>query len=311
MSQLIVLMGPTAVGKSKLALELANSLNTEIISADSVQVYKKLDIGSAKIKEKEKYASDGSYIPHHLIDLVEPDVNFSVADFQELAAKKILELEVQHKCPLIVGGTGLYIQALTELYQFPAIADNLAFRKEMQKKAEERGNAYVHGLLSKIDQVTANQLHPNNLRRVIRALEVYEETGKPFSELPKIAKENARKSKIFCLLKPRATLYAEIDQRVEAMLAEGFLQEVKGLLSAGYDLKYKSMQSLGYRQLVDYLQGVNSYTTAVEAIKQQTRHYAKRQLTWFRRMEQIVYIDLELVKNPLQEILDKIPKDNG
>ncbi len=309
MSQLIVLMGPTAVGKSRLALELAKSLNTEIISADSVQVYKKLDIGSAKTKEHDRYASDGTYIFHHLIDLVEPDVNFSVADFQALATEKIREMEKKNKHPLIVGGTGLYIQALTEEYQFPAIADDLAYREELQNAALKRGNAYLHALLMAVDPVTAEELHPNNVRRVIRSLEVYKITGKPLSQLPKIPKENVHKSKIFCLIKPRALLYQEIDQRVDKMLAEGFLQEVERLLKAGYSLEHKAMQSLGYRQLTEYLQGLCSYPTAVEAIKQQTRHYAKRQLTWFRRMEKVEYIDLELLRDPLQEIMVKIQKD--
>lgn len=304
---LIVILGPTAVGKTDVAIELAKKIQGEIISADSMLIYKYMDIGTAKPKFEERQG-----IPHYLIDIITPDQPFSVADFLLEAEKKIKEIRKKDKMPMIVGGTALYLKAITEEFYFPETESDWELREKLNQEAENFGNQYVHERLAKIDPITASRLHPNDLRRVIRAIEIYELTGVALSAQPKKEKRSNYQIIKIGLIRPREEIYARINQRVEEMIKQGLVEEVRQLLEMGYDEYLISMQGLGYKQIVPYLKGVYSLDRAVELLKRDTRHFAKRQLTWFRRDEDIHWIEINRYSSQLQVVAEimKVIKAN-
>lgn len=285
---LIILTGPTAVGKTKASIELAKALHGEIISADSMQVYKYMDIGSAKIRQAEMQG-----VKHFLVDELEPDEEFHVVRFQQMAKQAMEEIYAKGKIPIVVGGTGFYIQALLYDIDFTDNEEDTAYRKELERMAEEKGAEYLHEMLEDIDPVSAENIHANNVKRVIRALEFYKLTGKKISEHNE--KERAKESPYafcyFVLTDDRKLLYDRIDKRVDAMLEEGLVEEVRALKNKGYTKDMVSMQGLGYKEILDYLNGECSLEEAVYILKRDTRHFAKRQLTWFRRERDVIWID--------------------
>ena len=282
-----VITGPTACGKTALSIRLAHALDGEIVSADSVQVYCHLDIGSAKPTPEEREG-----VPHHLLDCVEVDEPLSAAQYQRLAKCAIAEIQARGKMPIVVGGTGLYINALTTGLNFTGAAPDEAFRALWQKReAEEPGCA--HRELLQCDPVTAKRLHPNDKKRVIRALEVLHLTGRPLSEqAPGFRQDKGSEDiRMIGLTMPRELLYARIDERVDAMIHAGLIEEVQGLL-ARYDRSLPSLQGLGYKEIAAYLAGECTKEEAIAAIKLGTRHFAKRQMTWFKRDARIHWLDV-------------------
>jgi tRNA dimethylallyltransferase len=286
-SKLIVLIGPTAVGKTKMSIELAKAFNGEIISGDSMQIYRTLDIGTAKIKPSEMEG-----IPHHLIDIKDPHESFSVAEFQELVRAKINDIIQRGKQPIIVGGTGLYIQSVLYDYQFSEAPSDEEFRISMEKVAYEKGNQYVHEQLITIDPESAQRLHPNNVRRVIRALEVYHCTGKTITEMQKSQSPRMLYSAAMIgLTMERERLYQRINKRVDIMIDEGLINEVEGLYQT--DLRNcQSIQGIGYKELYEFFDGDLSLQEAIDNLKQNSRRYAKRQLTWFRNKMNVEWFDM-------------------
>ncbi|REE57372.1 tRNA dimethylallyltransferase [Paenibacillus taihuensis] len=285
--KLLVLIGPTAVGKTRMSLDIAKAWNAEIISGDSIQVYKGMDIGTAKIKPEEQEG-----IPHHLIDICEPDHPFSVAEFQERCAALIPDITSRGKLPFIVGGTGLYVESVAFGYDFADAGGDEAFREEMRLFALAQGAEALHDRLRAVDPIAAERLHPNDQRRVIRALEVYHLTGGTVSEqLEGQKKESPFELCIIGLTMDRAVLYERINQRVDAMMEEGLVEEVRGLLAKGVPSNAVSMHGLGYKEIVLYLEGHLTLEEAVEMLKRDTRRFAKRQLSWFRHMKDIHWID--------------------
>ncbi|QHW34482.1 tRNA (adenosine(37)-N6)-dimethylallyltransferase MiaA [Paenibacillus rhizovicinus] len=285
--KLLVLIGPTAVGKTRMSLDIAKAWNAEIISGDSIQVYKGMDIGTAKIKLEEQEG-----IPHHLIDICDPVHPFSVAEFQERCASLIPEIQSRSKLPFIVGGTGLYVESVAYGYDFAEVGSDEAFREEMSRFALLHGAEALHEKLRAIDPEAAERLHPNDQRRVIRALEVEHLTGTTFTEQQKGQKKTSPfELCIIGLTMDRAVLYARINERVEAMIEEGLVEEVRGLLERGVPADAVSMHGLGYKEIALYLQGHLSLNEAVELLKRDTRRFAKRQLSWFRHMQDIHWID--------------------
>lgn len=279
MIPIIIISGPTAVGKSKLAIDLAQQLNTEIVSADSMQVYRLMDIGTAKPSIAEQHL-----VKHHLIDLVDPDQPFSVADYQISFDQVAHELNLQNKIPLVVGGTGLYIRAVIQGFIFDGLGGaNEEFREELRMVALKHGPEVLHQQLKEVDPDSAIKIHPNDLNRIVRALEIYHTTGRPLSQQPK-QRPAGRYSPIYCFLsRERDELYRRIEERVDLMIAEGLIDEVASLLKKGYSPDLKPMQSLGYKQITAYLNNESTLSDAVADIKRLTRNYAKRQLTWFKR----------------------------
>ena len=286
---LVILTGPTAVGKTALSIKLASEIGGEIISADSMQVYRQMDIGSAKIKPEEM---DG--IPHHLIDILEPEEEFNVCLFEKLALEAMEQIYERGHIPVVVGGTGFYIQAL--LYQIDFTEEeetDTAFRDKLWQLGEEKGNHYLHELLRKVDPESAEEIHENNRKRVIRALEFYENSGKPISTHNKEQRQktSAYNSCYFVLTDDRKKLYERIESRVDQMLSKGLVDEVRTLKERGCNASMVSMQGLGYKEILEYLDGRCSLLEAVEKIKKETRHFAKRQLTWFRREKDVIWLD--------------------
>lgn len=284
-ADLLVIVGPTAVGKTALSLRLARRFRGEIISGDSMQVYRGMDIGTAKASPEERRE-----IPHHLIDLVEPDQPFSVDAFQHLARKAIADIQARRRLPMLVGGTGLYIQAVTHGYALPGAKEDPAFRRKMAQWADEKGNAALHRRLAEVDPEAARRLHPNDRRRIIRALEIYRKTGRPLSEVQQQGKGLYRTCWIG-LTMPRDVLYERVNQRVDQMMAEGLLEEVAALREKGVPRDAVSMQALGYKECWMALEGQISLAEAVELVKRRTRKFAKRQLSWFRRLKEIHWFD--------------------
>lgn len=279
-------MGPTAVGKTALSIELAKEFNGEIISGDSMQVYRDMDIGTAKASKHER-----EQVPHHLIDLVDPDTPFSVQQFKALARLKINEITNRDRLPILVGGTGLYIEAVIHEYQMPHVPENPEFRQQMRQIAEREGGISLHRRLAKVDPQSAKKLHPNDIKRMIRALEVYHVTGKPFSKL-KGKGTSPYEALWIGLTMPRQLLYQRINQRVDQMLEEGLIEEVRALKARGYHLGLTSMQAIGYKEIMSYLEGDITKDEAIYLIKRGTRKYAKRQLSWFRRLSEIHWFDV-------------------
>lgn len=285
---LIVLTGPTAAGKTSLSVSLAERINGEIISADSMQVYKKMDIGTAKIRKEEMRG-----IPHHLIDVLDPAEEFNVVRFQGMAKEALAGIYERGKIPLVVGGTGFYIQGLLYDIDFTREEQDKSYRERLQKKAEEEGAGAVHQMLEKVDSVSAGKIHPNNVKRVIRALEFYHLNGRPISEHneEEARKKSPYQSAYFVLNQDRQTLYERINRRVDLMMEEGLIGEVKSLVEEGYGRNLVSMQGIGYKEVFDYLEGEISLEETTERIKKDTRHFAKRQLTWFGREKEVIMID--------------------
>ena len=285
---LVILTGPTAVGKTALSIKLASEIGGEIISADSMQVYRQMDIGSAKIKPEEMGG-----IPHHMIDILEPEEEFNVCLFEKLALEAMEQIYERGHIPVVVGGTGFYIQALLYQIDFTEEETDTAYRDKLWQLGEEKGNHYLHELLRKVDPKSAEEIHENNRKRVIRALEFYENCGKPISTHNKEQRQktSAYNSCYFVLTDDRKKLYERIESRVDQMLSKGLVDEVRTLKERGCNASMVSMQGLGYKEIREYLDGRCSLLEAVEKIKKETRHFAKRQLTWFRREKDVIWLD--------------------
>lgn len=309
---MIILTGPTAVGKTKASIALAKSVGGEIISADSMQVYKYMDIGSAKIRSEEMEG-----VPHYLIDDLEPDEEFHVVRFQEMAKQALEKIYANGHIPIVVGGTGFYIQALLYDIDFTESNEDSSYREELERTAKEKGSEYLHEKLREVDEKSAEAIHANNVKRVIRALEFFKQTGQKISEHNEA--ERAKKSPYdfcyFVLTDERSNLYDRIDKRVDQMMQDGLLQEVKQLKERGYTKEMVSMQGLGYKELLEYLDGNCTLEEAVYVLKRDTRHFAKRQLTWFRRERDVIWIDKKqyhyeenrIVDAMMEKIRERIP----
>ena len=286
--KLVVLTGPTAVGKTKLSIELAKRIGGEIISADSMQVYKHMDIGSAKIRPEEMEG-----IPHFLVDELEPSEEFNVVVFQQKTKQYMDEIYHRGHIPILVGGTGFYIQAVLYDINFSIGDDNHKIREELENLAREKGAGYMHEELRKIDPASADTIHSNNVKRVIRALEYFKLTGQKISEHNEEQRQNESPYDFsyFVLNDHRELLYERIDKRVDEMVAEGLIEEVKKLKSMGYDRSFVSMQGLGYKEIFSFLEGEISLEEAVYIIKRDTRHFAKRQITWFKREKEVIWVN--------------------
>jgi len=303
MKPLIIITGPTAVGKTGLSIELAKSLNGEIVSADSMQVYRYMDIGSAKIMPEEMQG-----IPHHLIDVLDPREDFNVVTFQQMAKAALEGIYERGRIPILTGGTGFYIQALLRDIDFTETEDDPAFRKELLAIVAEQGPEALHQLLENCDPQAASEIHANNIQRTLRALEYFHLTGKRISEHN--AEEKLRRSPyhyVYLVLnRERCEIYRRIDCRVDRMISMGLVEEVMRLKEMGCERGMTSMQGLGYKEILDYLDGRSeSLEAAVTAIKQSTRHYAKRQLTWFKRESDTIWLsagDADLL-GQIQKIL--------
>lgn len=300
---LIILTGPTAVGKTMASIGLAKAVDGEIISADSMQVYRHMDIGSAKIKPEEMEG-----IPHHLIDVLEPDDEFHVVKFQQLAKKAMREIWERGHIPIVTGGTGFYIQALLYDIDFDENEKEDACRKELEAYAREHGAEALHEKLALVDPSSAEMIHPNNIKRVIRALEFYEQTGKRISEHNETQRqrESPYAFAYFVLTDDRAHLYERINRRVDQMIEEGLVNEVQALKDKGYTKQLVSMQGLGYKEILDYLDGNCTLEEAIYTIKRDTRHFAKRQLTWFKRERDVIWINKQSFGYDAEQILDEM-----
>lgn len=290
MRPILVIVGPTAVGKTELAIAVAQKVDGEIISADSMQIYRGLDIGTAKPTMRERQG-----IPHHMLDVVSPTQEYSVADYQAAVERILEELVQRNKTPILTGGTGLYIRAVLEGFVFDPEGKDEALRARLERMADIKGNDALHQCLFKVDRVTARRLHPNDRRRVIRALEVYHTTGKPLSHHLDAQKQHPPRHRAvkFGLTRKRPRLYERINARVDLMMKAGLLDEVKELLDHGLEDSATAMQALGYKELVGYLRGEYDLEEAIRLLKRDTRRYAKRQLTWFRRDQEIIWLDLD------------------
>ncbi len=291
---LIVLTGPTAVGKTALSIDLAKQLNGEIISADSMQVYQKMDIGSAKITPEEMQG-----VPHHLINILSPEESFDVYRFQTMAKKAMEEIYQNNHLPIVVGGTGFYIQALVYNIDFTKEEADIAYRKRLEQMAKSEEKEKLYTLLRETDPQSALAIHPNNTKRIIRALEYYHLTGEP------ISKHNSEMRKktspyafcYFVLNDDRQKIYQSIDERVDRMIQNGLIEEVRNLKESGLTLDHISMQGLGYKEIYAYLMGKLSLAEAIYIIKRDTRHFAKRQLTWFRREKDVCWVQKDSYAN--------------
>jgi len=287
-AKLLIIAGPTASGKSDTAVELALRLNGAVISADSMQVYKGMDIGSAKVTREEMRG-----VPHYLIDCMDPSEEWNVVEFQKRARKAIEEVQAKGMLPILCGGTGFYIQSVLYDIDFTEMEDNSSYRQELQQLALEKGPEYLHSLLSEADPAAAQAIHPNNVKRVIRALEFHRESGgSRISDhnREQRGRDSAYDALFFVLTMDRKLLYERIDRRVDLMMENGLVEEVKALGEKGLTASDVSMQGLGYRQILNALSGEISMEEAVYIIKRDTRHFAKRQLSWFRRERDVRWI---------------------
>ena len=307
---LIILTGPTAVGKTALSIELAKDLNAEIISADSMQIYEYMDVGSAKVTKEEM---DG--VVHHLIDEVKPDYAFSVSEFQKRANKYIKDIDDRGKKVLVTGGTGLYLNSLIYDMDFAKSNSNSKLREELELELKENGIDYMHEKLRALDEDAANRIHKNNTKRVIRALEVCLD-GKKMQDFSTDLKYNENYQPIIIVLnRDREVLYERINKRVDIMMENNLIDEVKHLLDIGYDKNLISMQGIGYKEIVKYLEGEYSLDEAVEIIKRDSRRYAKRQITWFKRYKESKWFDLdkydnsEILKEDILNYIENISKN--
>ena len=287
--KVLVILGPTATGKSHCAIEIAKKFNGEIISGDSMLVYREMNIGTAKPSAEELAA-----VPHHLVNILPPEASFSVVDFKEQAQRLITEINARGHLPIIAGGTGLYIKALLEDYAFNSVSENSELREQLTREAELQGAEALHARLAALDAAAAERIHPNNVRRVVRALEAAL-SGEQVNQYG--ASEIPYDALVVGLEMERSALYARINKRVDIMLAQGLEQEVRSLLERGISPDCQSMQSIGYRQMVWYLNGSMPYDEAVEKLKQATRNFAKRQITWYKKMPYIKWLTLDAEPN--------------
>lgn len=298
MIPLIIIAGPTATGKTELSISLAKAIDGEIISADSMQVYKGFDIGTAKISKDEMCG-----ITHYLIDEVEPDFNFNVYEFKTRAKNYIQKIYDKGKIPIIVGGTGFYIQSVLYDIDFEEENCDLTYRLELENLAKEKGSDFLHNMLKEIDEDAANEIHANNVKRVIRALEFFKENNQKISEHNKAqhAKESPYNFAYFVINRDRNIVYDRINKRVDVMIENGLVNEVKGLIDCGVSPDCLSMQGLGYKEIVSYFNGKCTLDEAVNLIKQSSRHFAKRQITWFKREKDAIWLDADF-----NDLTDKI-----
>ena len=300
---LVILTGPTAVGKTHASISLAKRIGGEIISADSMQVYRRMDIGSAKIRPEEMEG-----VPHHLIDVLDPKEEFNVVKFQAMAKEAMAGIYERGKIPVIVGGTGFYIQALLYDIDFTEEDGDDSYRKELEQIAMDRGAAILHEKLQKVDPKSAEEIHENNVKRVIRALEYYYRTGRPISQHneEERKKESPYRYAYFVLNDDRQKLYSRIEDRIDAMIEEGLVEEVASLKEEGCKPGMVSMQGLGYKEILSYLNGEMDFEEAVRILKRDTRHFAKRQITWFKRERDVIWISKENFDYDEDRILQEI-----
>lgn len=299
--KVIVICGPTASGKTRLSIELAKKINGEIISADSMQIYKEMDIGTAKVSKEETQG-----IKHYMIDIISPNQRFSVSGYKIEAEKAIEEILAKGKTPIIVGGTGLYINSLIYNIKYPKIEFDDGYRKYLEKRAAEEGLEALYNEAYKIDKRAAEQISKNDKKRIIRILEIYKETGKTKTELEIESRREEPKYdyKIFAINMERSTLYDRINKRVDIMFEQGLVQEVKKIYEK-YEKFPTAMQGLGYKEVVEYLTGNCTYQEMVEKIKLESRRYAKRQITWFKAIQNIIWLEGQLEKqNNIDIILE-------
>ncbi|MHB8065327.1 MAG: tRNA (adenosine(37)-N6)-dimethylallyltransferase MiaA [Ruminiclostridium sp.] len=315
MNDVIVIVGPTASGKTSLSIELAKHCNGEIISADSMQIYKHMNIGTAKPTLDEMQG-----IKHYLIDEVLPSEDFNVVRFKELANKYIEEIIKKGKQPIIVGGTGLYISSLINNIKFSESECDWELRETLKKEAEDNGPQYIHDKLKLVDEQAANNIHPNNLKRVIRALEVYYQTQKPISYHNEISQGIPAKYKFILigLTMSRPLLYERIEKRVDIMLQNGLIEEVNSLISLGFADSLISMQGIGYKEILSYINNEKTLEEVVEIIKRDSRRYAKRQMTWFKRIKEIKWFGIDnygntnnIVEDALAYISESLDLEGG
>lgn len=299
---LIILAGPTAVGKTSLSIRLAKETGGEIISADSMQVYRHMDIGSAKITKKEMEG-----VPHYLVDVLEPEEEFNVVRFQQMAKEAAERIWKKGKIPLVVGGTGFYIQALLYDIDFTENDGDESYRRQLERKAsDEEGASELYEILKTVDPKAAQEIHPRNIKRIIRALEFYHQTGKKISEHNETQrqKESPYNYAYFVLTDERSRLYERIDRRVDLMMEQGLLDEVRYLKERGVRKDSTAMQGLGYKELYAYLEGEYPLDEAVRIIKRDTRHFAKRQLTWFKRERDVIWADKSVIGQEEEKLAD-------
>lgn len=294
---LCILVGPTSIGKSSIAVELARHLNGEIISADSMQIYKYMDIGTAKVT-----ADEMKEIPHHMIDIIRPDDDFTVSNYKDMVKEHIIEINQKGKLPILVGGTGLYVNSLIYDLNFAEIPPNEDLRLEYEKQAKKYGNEYLHNKLTTIDKDSANKISIKDNKRIIRALEIFHSTGITMSEHNKNFRmmNNDYNLAYIALNMDRARLYERINNRVDIMMENGLIEEIKNILEMGYTKDLISMKAIGYKEIISYLENESTLEEAVELIKKGSRNYAKRQLTWFRRDDRIKWIDMDSYDNILE-----------
>lgn len=304
------IVGPTASGKTALSLPLAEKLHAEIVCMDSMQIYQEMNIGTAK-----PTATEQQLIPHHLVDFVSPFDSFSVTQYAE-AAKPLLDSLM---CPMLVGGTGLYLQSVSLPMDYGSVPGNEEIRQKYHQMVEEKGVEYVHGILEKYDPVSSKKLHPNDIRRVIRALEVYEQTGIPLSQQQQPSMDDSPyEFLLYALDWPRDVLYAHVNDRVDQMMRDGLADEVRHLLNMGVPVNAQSMQGLGYKEIASALNGETALDDAVDLIKLRTRHFAKRQLTWFRHDPRVIWLPaakeseryVELIIQQYQETSERIERSH-
>lgn len=287
---ILILTGPTAVGKTALSIELAKVLGGEIISADSMQIYRKMDIGSAKISQEEMDS-----VVHHMIDVVDPDEDFSVADFHDMASQIISDIHKRGKLAIVTGGTGLYLNSLVYDMDFGGTNSDPSIRKDLEEILNDKGKDYLYRLLQDLSPDSAKRIHPNNTKRVIRAIEVYK-TGGDMGDFSNDLKYNPKfDAKIIVLNRDRSILYDRINQRVDMMFDMGLLDEVKGLHQMGYTSQMQSMKGIGYKEVLEYFDGKMTLEESIDILKQGTRRYAKRQITWFKKYENALWLDLDKV----------------
>ncbi|NLK75935.1 MAG: tRNA (adenosine(37)-N6)-dimethylallyltransferase MiaA [Clostridiales bacterium] len=300
---LIILAGPTAVGKTELSIKLAKAVNGEIISCDSMQVYKYMDIGTAKISPQEMEG-----VPHYMIDFLEPDEEFNVVKFQQYTIKYIQQIYNNNRIPILVGGTGFYIQAVLYDIDFTENETDSSYREELEQLAKEEGGHILHDMLQKVDPESAKAIHPNNVKRVIRALEYAKLTGSKISDHNKEQKDKISPYQFcyFVLNRDRKYLYENINKRVDIMVNKGLVEEVKSLLDKGYSKDLVSMQGLGYKEIIPYLEGKCSLEQAIEILKRDTRHFAKRQITWFKREKDAIWMDKDNYKSEEDILADML-----
>lgn len=287
-NKLVIIAGPTAIGKSDIGVELAKIIGGEIISADSMQVYKGMDIGTAKINKDEM-----QNIPHYLVDVLDPKDDFNIVFFKEEAKKLIEDINCRGNIPIIVGGTGFYIQSVLYDIDFEDTVENTEYRENLTKLAKEKGPIYLHDMLKNVDSKSAENIHYNDLKRVIRALEYFEQTGRKISDHNEMEsqKESPYNYSFFVLNDDRERIYDRIDNRVDKMIELGLVDEVKSLLDNGLNRDFVSMKGLGYKEIIAFLEGEISLEEAIRIIKRDTRHFAKRQITWFKREKDVIWID--------------------